>query len=64
VAGTLHSGVAPRLCSRLLLVAPLIFSLSVAYQAKARQFEGNGVKVTGLLDVAKQMVHITDIQLA
>jgi hypothetical protein len=62
-AGTLHSGVAPWLCSCLLLVAPLIFSLSVAYQAKAKQFEGKSVKATGVLDVAKQMVHVTDIQL-
>jgi hypothetical protein len=30
-------------------------------QEKAKQFEGQKVKVTGVLEVAKKMVHVTDI---
>jgi hypothetical protein len=33
-------------------------------QGKAKQFEGKDVKVTGVLEVAKKMVHVTDIALA
>lgn len=33
-------------------------------QEKAKQFEGKNVKVTGTLDVAKKIVHVTDIELA
>ena len=31
-------------------------------QEKAKDFEGKNVKVTGVLDVAKNIVHVTDIQ--
>ena len=31
-------------------------------QEKAKQFEGKNVKVTGILEVAKNLVHVTDIQ--
>ena len=31
-------------------------------QEKAKAFEGKNVKVTGTLEVAKNLVHITDIQ--
>ncbi len=31
-------------------------------QDKAKGFEGKSVKVTGVLDVATNMVHVTDIQ--
>jgi hypothetical protein len=30
-------------------------------QEKAKQFEGQKVKVTGVLEIAKKMVHVTDI---
>lgn len=30
-------------------------------QKKAKEFEGKSVKVTGVLDVAKNMVHVSDI---
>jgi hypothetical protein len=33
-------------------------------QEKAKRFEGKNVKVIGILDVAKKMVHVTDIELA
>jgi hypothetical protein len=33
-------------------------------QEKAKTFEGKNVKVTGVLEVAKNLVHVTDIQLA
>ena len=33
-------------------------------QEKAKAFEGKNVKVTGVLDIAKNVVHVTDIQLA
>ena len=33
-------------------------------QEKAKPFEGKNVKVTGVLEVAKNLVHVTDIQLA
>lgn len=31
-------------------------------QEKAKQFEGKSVKVTGVLDVAKNLVHVTNIE--
>ena len=31
---------------------------------KAKEFEGKNVKVTGVLEVAKNIVHVSDIQLA
>ena len=31
-------------------------------QEKAKEFEGKNVKVTGVLEVAKNLVHVTDIQ--
>ena len=31
-------------------------------QEKAKAFEGKNVKVTGVLEVAKNLVHVTDIQ--
>ena len=31
-------------------------------QEKAKQFEGKSVKVTGVLEAAKNLVHVTDIQ--
>ncbi len=31
-------------------------------QDKAMQYEGKSVKVTGVLEVAKNLVHVTDIQ--
>jgi hypothetical protein len=31
-------------------------------QDKAKQFEGKNVKVTGVLEAAKNLVHVTDIQ--
>ena len=31
-------------------------------QEKAKQFEGKNVKVTGYLEAAKSMIHISDIQ--
>ena len=31
-------------------------------QQKAMEFEGKNVKVTGVLEVAKNLVHVTDIQ--
>lgn len=33
-------------------------------QEKAKGFEGKNVKVTGVLEVAKNLVHVSDIQLA
>ena len=33
-------------------------------QDKAKGFEGKNVKVTGVLDAAKNLVHVSDIQLA
>lgn len=33
-------------------------------QDKAKQFEGKNVKVTGTLEVAKSLVHVTNIELA
>jgi hypothetical protein len=33
-------------------------------QEKAKQFEGKNVKVTGVLDMAKKIVHVTNIELA
>lgn len=33
-------------------------------QEKAKQFEGKNVKVTGVLEVAKDLIHVSDIQLA
>jgi hypothetical protein len=33
-------------------------------QEKAKGFEGKNVKVTGILEVAKNLVHVSDIQLA
>ena len=33
-------------------------------QEKAKEFEGKNVKVTGILEVAKNLVHVSDIQLA
>jgi len=33
-------------------------------QDKAKEFEGKNVKVTGVLEVAKNLVHISDIKLA
>jgi hypothetical protein len=33
-------------------------------QEKAKEFEGKNVKVTGVLEVAKNLVHVSDIQLA
>jgi len=33
-------------------------------QDKAKEFEGKNVKVTGVLEVAKNLVHVSDIQLA
>ena len=33
-------------------------------QEKAKGFEGKNVKVTGTLEVAKNLVHVSDIQLA
>ena len=33
-------------------------------QDKAKGFEGKNVKVTGVLDTAKNLVHVSDIQLA
>lgn len=33
-------------------------------QEKAKQFEGKTVKVTGILDVATNMVHVSNIELA
>jgi hypothetical protein len=33
-------------------------------QEKAKGFEGKNVKVTGVLEVAKSLVHVSDIQLA
>jgi hypothetical protein len=33
-------------------------------QDKAKEFEGKNVKVTGVLDVAKKIVHVTNIELA
>ena len=33
-------------------------------QDKAKEFEGKNVKVTGILEVAKNLVHVSDIQLA
>lgn len=32
-------------------------------QEKAKSFEGKNVKVTGTLDMAKNLVHVSDIQL-
>ena len=31
-------------------------------QEKAKEFEGKNVKVTGVLEAAKNLVHVTDIQ--
>ena len=31
-------------------------------QEKAKEFEGKNVKVTGVLDMAKNIVHVTDIE--
>lgn len=31
-------------------------------QEKAKAFEGKNVKVTGVLEIAKNLVHVTDIQ--
>ncbi len=31
-------------------------------QEKAKQYEGKNVKVTGVLEVAKNLVHVTDIE--
>lgn len=31
-------------------------------QEKAKTFEGKNVKVTGVLDIARNIVHVTDIQ--
>jgi hypothetical protein len=33
-------------------------------QEKAKQFEGKNVKVTGVLDIANKIVHVTNIELA
>lgn len=33
-------------------------------QEKAKEFEGKNVKVTGVLEAAKNLVHVSDIQLA
>jgi len=33
-------------------------------QEKAKPFEGKNVKVTGVLEAAKNLVHVSDIQLA
>jgi hypothetical protein len=33
-------------------------------QDKAKEFEGKNVKVTGVLDMAKKIVHVTNIELA
>jgi hypothetical protein len=33
-------------------------------QEKAKAFEGKNVKVTGVLEAAKNLVHVSDIQLA
>ena len=33
-------------------------------QEKAKAFEGKNVKVTGILEIAKNLVHVSDIQLA
>ena len=33
-------------------------------QEKAKGFEGKNVKVTGVLEIAKNLVHVSDIQLA
>ena len=33
-------------------------------QVKAKAFEGKNVKVTGVLEAAKNLVHVSDIQLA
>ena len=33
-------------------------------EEKAKEFEGKNVKVTGVLEVAKNLVHVSDIQLA
>jgi hypothetical protein len=33
-------------------------------QDKAKQFEGKSVKVTGVLDIANKIVHVTNIELA
>jgi hypothetical protein len=33
-------------------------------QDKAKGFEGKNVKVTGVLEIAKNLVHVSDIQLA
>ena len=33
-------------------------------EEKAKQFEGKNVKVTGVLEIAKNLVHVSDIQLA
>jgi hypothetical protein len=33
-------------------------------QEKAKGFEGKNVKVTGILEIAKNLVHVSDIQLA
>ena len=33
-------------------------------QEKAKQFEGKNVKVTGVLDMAKKIVHVMNIELA
>jgi hypothetical protein len=31
-------------------------------QEKAKQFEGKNVKVTGVLEIARNLVHVTDIE--
>lgn len=33
-------------------------------QEKAKDFEGKNVKVTGVLEISKNLVHVSDIQLA
>jgi len=33
-------------------------------QEKAKEFEGKNVKVTGVLEIGKNLVHVSDIQLA
>lgn len=33
-------------------------------QEKVKEFEGKNVKVTGVLEIAKNLVHVSDIQLA
>jgi hypothetical protein len=37
------------------------YALLTDDQEKAKQFEGKDVKVTGVLEVAKKLVHVTDI---